>query len=124
MILMVVEALDHFSTEVVIEPHCIARFIGEYMGENDDYIALRHIKANIDDENSAEEIHKILKKAILRREILDLSNLDKEKKTKIWCTKCDIELKETGIALDCPDDGTFYECPTCNYRIVIFRGGV
>ena len=43
---------------------------------------------------------------------------------KIWCTKCDIELNKNGIALDCPDDGTFYECPTCNYRIVIFKKGV
>jgi len=124
MKVMVVEALDHFSTEVNIEPHCIARFIGEYIGENENYIALRHIKANIDDENSAEEIHKILKKAILRREILDLSNLDKEKKTKICCTKCDMILENKGIALDCPDDGIFYECPKCNYRIVILKKGV
>lgn len=124
MKIMVIDALDHFSTEVDIEPHCIVRFIGEYIGENDDYIALRHIKANIDDENSAEEIHKILKKVILRRELLDLSNLDKEKKTKIWCTKCDVVLENKGVALDCPEDGTFYVCPKCNCRIVIFEKGV
>ena len=44
-------------------------------------------------------------------------NKNKEE-SKIWCTKCDIELKNKGIALDCPEDGIFYECPSCNYRIV------
>ncbi len=45
-------------------------------------------------------------------------------KPRVWCTKCDIDLENKGIALDCPEDGIFYECPKCNYRIVIFRGGV
>lgn len=40
---------------------------------------------------------------------------------RIWCTKCDIDLVKKGIALDCPGDGVFYQCPSCNYRIVIFK---
>lgn len=36
-----------------------------------------------------------------------------------WCIKCDIDMIDKGIALDYPADGVFYECPTCNYKIVI-----
>jgi len=43
------------------------------------------------------------------------------KDARFWCTKCDIELENKGIALDCPEDGTFYVCPKCNYRIVILK---
>ena len=39
---------------------------------------------------------------------------------RIWCTKCDVDMIEKGIALDCPIDGIFYICPSCNYRIVYF----
>ncbi len=56
--------------------------------------------------------------------IEDLSKINKTftdaEKLKFWCCKCDIVLKEDGIALDCPEDGVFYKCPSCNYRIVIF----
>ena len=45
------------------------------------------------------------------------------KEAKFWCTKCDIKLENKGIALDCPEDGTFYECPKCNCRIVIIKKG-
>lgn len=38
----------------------------------------------------------------------------------VWCTKCDVNMIEEGIAMDSPNDGTFYACPTCNYRIVVF----
>ncbi len=41
-------------------------------------------------------------------------------KLRVWCTKCDKPMKNNGIALDCPEDGVFYKCPSCNYRIVIF----
>ena len=41
-------------------------------------------------------------------------------KTRIWCTKCDVDMIEKGIAIDCPDNGIFYICPNCNYRIVVF----
>jgi len=39
---------------------------------------------------------------------------------RIWCTKCDVDMIEKGIALDYPIDGTCYVCPCCNHRIVIF----
>ena len=40
---------------------------------------------------------------------------------KYWCCKCDISMENKGVALDCPEDGIFYECPKCNYRIVILK---
>ena len=46
-----------------------------------------------------------------------------EEKLRLWCTKCDIDLIKKGIALDCPEDGIFYKCPSCNYRIVSFKKG-
>ena len=46
---------------------------------------------------------------------------DIEEKLRIWCTECDVDMVDKGIALDCPEDGTFYVCPTCNHRIVIFK---
>lgn len=69
---MMVEALDHFSTEIVGEHEVIARFIGEYIGEDENYIMLRHIKADLKDEDSGEEIHKVLKKVIVRTEEFEL----------------------------------------------------
>jgi len=39
---------------------------------------------------------------------------------RIWCTKCDIDMEMKGIAMDCPSDGIFYECPYCNARIVVW----
>lgn len=69
---MMIEVLDHFSTEIVGEREVIARFIGEYSGEDDNYIFLRHVKADIKNEDSAEEVHKVLKKVIVRKEILEL----------------------------------------------------
>lgn len=46
---------------------------------------------------------------------------DAEEKLRLWCTKCDVDMIKKGIALDCPRDGIFYECPSCNYKIVIFK---
>jgi hypothetical protein len=46
---------------------------------------------------------------------------EREEKPRLWCTKCDVDLIKKGIALDCPEDGIFYECPSCNYRIVSFK---
>ncbi|KKL98884.1 hypothetical protein LCGC14_1819980 [marine sediment metagenome] len=43
------------------------------------------------------------------------------KDLKIWCTKCDVVLKKKGVALDCPEDGIFYVCPKCEYKIVVFE---
>lgn len=67
-----IEVLDHFSTEIVGEQEVIARFIGEFHGEDDNYIFLRHVKADINNEESAEEIHKVLKKVIVRKEECEL----------------------------------------------------
>lgn len=39
---------------------------------------------------------------------------------RIWCTKCDCNLEYGGMALDSPNDGHYYICPTCKSRIVVF----
>ena len=39
---------------------------------------------------------------------------------RIWCTKCDENMKEQGIALNHPTDGVFFVCPKCKNRIVIY----
>ncbi|KKL24749.1 hypothetical protein LCGC14_2412220 [marine sediment metagenome] len=46
---------------------------------------------------------------------------DQIQKIRVWCTKCDKDLENQGVALDYPEDGTFYKCPKCNYRIVILK---
>ena len=54
-------------------------------------------------------------------EEIESSMKNKEEKLRLWCTKCDADLIKKGIAIDCPEDGIFYECPSCNYRIVSFK---
>jgi len=46
----------------------------------------------------------------------------KKGKIRIWCTHCDEDMVDSGIAMDCPIDGRFYVCPKCNFRIVVFQG--
>ena len=65
-----------------------------------------------------DEINELKKK--LTNEI-ESSTKNREEKLRLWCTKCDVDLIDKGIALDCPNDGVFYECPSCNYKIVIFK---
>ncbi len=51
----------------------------------------------------------------------DFSNQEDDGKAiRIWCTQCDVDMEKKGIALDCPKDGTFYICPKCKHRIVVF----
>lgn len=52
------------------------------------------------------------------------STKSRKEKLRLWCTKCDVDMVDKGFALDCPEDGTFYICPTCNRRIVVFNNGV
>ena len=54
-------------------------------------------------------------------ELISEFKKEPEKNWRLWCTKCDVNLIKKGIALDCPADGVFYECPSCNYRIVSFK---
>jgi DNA-directed RNA polymerase subunit RPC12/RpoP len=42
--------------------------------------------------------------------------------TRVWCVKCDKNMKYEGIAFDHPADGDLYICPKCDYRIIIFQG--
>ncbi|MCA1800641.1 MAG: hypothetical protein LC650_05055 [Actinobacteria bacterium] len=59
-----VEALDHFSSDSN-DKRCVAGFVGEVVGEDDVYLRLRHVKADVHDSNSAEETHNVLKGAIV-----------------------------------------------------------
>jgi hypothetical protein len=54
-------------------------------------------------------------------ELISEFKKEREEELRLWCAKCDIALVKKGIALDCPEDGVFYECPSCNYRIVSFK---
>lgn len=71
--LMVLDALDNFSTTDMNELRCVARFIGELVGEDEDYYFLRHIKADLLMDKSAEEIHKVLKHNIVRKGFVELT---------------------------------------------------
>ena len=46
--------------------------------------------------------------------------LMKLEKIRVYCTKCDQDMVSSGIALDHPNDGTFFICEKCHFRIVIF----
>ena len=40
---------------------------------------------------------------------------------RIYCTDCDCDMEYFGKALDCPVNGSFYICPICKHRIVVFE---
>jgi len=62
----IIDVLDHFTTDSN-ENKIIARFIGEFVGEDDDYITLRHIIADINLEKNCNEVSKLVKKAIINQ---------------------------------------------------------
>lgn len=64
----IIDVLDHFTTDSG-ENKIIARFIGEYVDEDDEYITLKHITANIlvDKEEEVNEVSKLVKKAIIKQ---------------------------------------------------------
>jgi len=62
----IIDVLDHFTTDSN-EDRVVARFIGEFVGENDDYIMLKHITSNINIDDSIEEVSKLVKKAIIQQ---------------------------------------------------------
>lgn len=61
---------DHFSSNNPTDQYCQAEFIGRCIFENDIYVRLRHIKADILNDNSGEEYHQIVKSAIYYAEEL------------------------------------------------------
>lgn len=64
----VVEALDHFTTdEELEESEVIIRFIGEVVDETKHYLVLRSIKADTRAHDSGENLHFIIKSAIVRQ---------------------------------------------------------
>ena len=39
---------------------------------------------------------------------------------RAWCCVCDEDMIDEGIAMDCDEDGTFFSCPECKVRIVVY----
>jgi hypothetical protein len=74
----VVQVRDHFSSHIRADKiRCLAEFMGTEVGQDSEYLVLRHVKADIDDFNSAEEYHNILRKAIIFKGsgLIELENM-------------------------------------------------
>jgi len=67
--IFVIDALDHFVSENVDGKDCIMRKVGEYVGEDDNYIFLRSKVFFWDnyEHKSDERISRILKKVIISK---------------------------------------------------------
>lgn len=74
MKLMIIEALDHFSTNDRNFDECIARISGELVDENEKYYILRHFKGDILDQNTFEELHYVLKAAIIKKQVIEIKD--------------------------------------------------
>lgn len=84
MKLMIIEALDHFSTNNREYDECIARISGELIDENEKYYIIRHFKGDILDQNTFEELHYILKAVIVRKQEIEINDW-KEIKNESIC---------------------------------------
>lgn len=62
--LAIIWARDHFSTDIPSEHECIAEFTGIIVGESENYLKLRYIKADTHRKDSAEEYHHVMKSTI------------------------------------------------------------
>ncbi|KKL85340.1 hypothetical protein LCGC14_1955680 [marine sediment metagenome] len=70
--LTIIDALDHFGTNSITENKVIARFIGEFIEENDEYITLRYREENILDKECENEYHNIVKSTILNQKSVEI----------------------------------------------------
>ncbi|KKM61911.1 hypothetical protein LCGC14_1527050 [marine sediment metagenome] len=77
MKLMVIDVLDHFTTDLITETRVVARFIGEYIEEGEEYITLRHLQGNVLDDKCSDEYHKIVKSAILKQKSVEIEIMSK-----------------------------------------------
>lgn len=71
---MVIDVLDHFTTDSITETRVIARFIGEYIEENEEYITLRHLQGNTLNHGCGDEFHKVIKNTILQQKEVEVDN--------------------------------------------------
>ena len=69
---MIIDVLDHFTTDLITENRVIARFIGEYIDENEEYITLRHLQGNILDQRCNDDLHRVVKSAIVQNRSVDV----------------------------------------------------
>ncbi len=73
MKIMIIDALDHFGTNLIAENQVIIRFIGEFIEENDEYITLRYKQGNILDIECEDEFFKIVKSTILSQKSVEVN---------------------------------------------------
>lgn len=80
---LIVEALDHFRTTNINTKTCTLRYVGEYAGEDENYIFMRYKNIYFDDREETEKIFKVIKKAILSiREFIELKERSEAHKDK------------------------------------------
>jgi len=75
MQLMVVWALDHFSTDDEDEVCCVAQFVGLDCGVVNGYRVLRHVLADVNRGDAAAEYHKVLESAIVAKQVFDVDSV-------------------------------------------------
>ncbi len=73
MKIMIIDALDHFGTNSITETRIVARFIGEFIEENDEYITLRYHQENILNDGCDNEFHKIVKSTIIWQKSVEIN---------------------------------------------------
>ncbi len=73
---MIIDVLDHFTTDSIKETRVIARFIGEFIEENEKYITLRHLQGNILDKNCNDEFHRVVKSAIVQQKNIEVNSIE------------------------------------------------
>lgn len=67
----IVKVYDHYDSEKR-NGSCYVIFVGELISEDDIFLRLRHSEVYISDNLYREEIHHILKSAIIERKDLDV----------------------------------------------------
>lgn len=72
MKIIIIDALDHFGTNSNEVKRVVARFIGEFIEENDEYITIRYIRGNILNKDYEDDIHRIVKSTILNQKSVEV----------------------------------------------------
>jgi len=71
--ILIVEALDHFRTTNINTKTCTLRYVGEYAGEDENYIFMRYKNVYFDDREEIVKIFKVIKNTILSiREFIEV----------------------------------------------------
>ena len=71
--IMIIDVYDHYSSDTLNQKPCVARYIGELIREDEIYYYLRHIKADLNMEDSALEYHSVMKIVVVRMKIIPIT---------------------------------------------------